>query len=140
MKDGERLYGLPGPLEKLSRLITSSVGRGYRVEEKLAQFEQRTGSKLAQLEQQAQSTLAQLESNLVQLEQRTGSKLAQIEQQAQSTLAQLEQRTESKFAELKHQTNEVQALGQRLDSDVVKGFAALVSRLDDDIILLKENA
>src|SRR3954470_17499327 len=100
MKDGERLYGLPGPLEKLSRLITSSVGRGYRVEEKLtrlewietrlerldpqlAQFEQRTGSKLAQLEQQAQSILAQLE-------QQAQSILAQLEQQAQSNLAQTE--------------------------------------------------
>src|SRR4051812_29220828 len=106
MKDGERLYGLPGPLEKLSRLITSSVSRKYRVEEKLTRLEW-------------------IETRLERLEPQ---------------LAQFEQRTESKFAELKHQTSEVQALGQRLDSDVVKGFAALVSRLDDDIILLKENA
>src|SRR4051812_7231458 len=123
MKDGERLYGLPGPLEKLSHLITSSVGRGYRGEEKLTRLER------------IETRLERLEPQLAQFKQRTGSNLAQLEQKAQSNLAQLEsklaqfeQRTESKFAELKHQTSEVQALGQRLDSDVVKGFAALVSR------------
>jgi 2-polyprenyl-3-methyl-5-hydroxy-6-metoxy-1,4-benzoquinol methylase len=41
---------------------------------------------------------------------------------------------------LVHQIQEVQALAQRLDSDIVRGFAALVERLDNDLSRLKENA
>lgn len=106
MKNVERLSGLPGQFEKLTRLIGDFVGRGHRIEAKLERLEW-------------------VETRLERLEPQ---------------LARLVQGTEAKLADLIHQTREVQALGQRLDSDVVRGFAAVAERLDNDVTWLKENA
>jgi len=60
--------------------------------------------------------------------QRVETKLERLEPQ----LASFQQQIEAKLAELQHQTNQVQALGQRLDADVVQGLG----RLDADVARL----
>lgn len=114
MKDAERLPSPPRPFEKLIRFISESVGRGYRIEAKLAQ--------LGWIE----TRLERLEPQLAQAARQIETQLAQAARQSETQLSQAEQRIEASVAA---NTASVAANA----ASAAQGFAQVSERLDRDV-------